>query len=105
MIDITIPEWNDITSYLNGYVLEKIIINGDSLIGINSNKEEFLLAKRRIIYWEAVPGSAYISISQLLDKIRIEIIRPNNIFNTEDKDKIIVEELTKIILLMNKDYS
>lgn len=104
MIDISMQDWNDITSHLNGYVLKDIIVNGDSLIGINSQNEQITLAKRRTVYWEAADGRGYIVISQLLDAIRSEILKPNGIYEVPEKDKVIITELKKIISLMNKGY-
>ncbi len=104
MIDISMQDWSDVTSHLNGYVLKDIIINGDSLIGINSQNEQITLAKRRTVYWEATDGQGYIFISQLLAAIRSEILKPNGIYEIPEKDKVVIIEVKKIISLMNKEY-
>lgn len=104
MLDITIKSWNDVTKQLNGYVLTDVIIDKNLIIGINSNGEKFNLAKRTPAYWEALDGYGYITLSNLLDSINSDILKPQKIYDRESKDKTVVEELKKIILLMKKNY-
>lgn len=78
-MDVSIQDWADMTKFLNGYVLETVMIKNNEIIGINSMGVEFILATKPSFRWIAVDGSAFVATGKIIDRFQ-EIIKEKNMY-------------------------
>lgn len=103
-MNLNIIDWNDITAHLNGYSLDKIIIENNFLYGINSQNEKILLAKPSASYWEPTDGPGYSAMDQLIRMVKSEVKISGN-FSDLNKQEILIRTCQEFIRLFHKDYT
>lgn len=103
-MDLTITNWNEITEFLNGYVLDYISIENSYIYGINSKGEKILLAKPAGVYWAAVSGKAFEAVDNLIREVKFRV-KDSGDFSASSKEKILKETFEEIIKLYSKPYN
>lgn len=103
-MDLTITDWNDITFFLNGYVLDYISIENKQVFGVNSQGERILLAIPSGSYWSPVDGKAYSVVDGLLDVAKKEV-KASGDYSESNKQKIVIETFERFIKLFHKEYN
>lgn len=102
-MDLTINDWNNITSHLNGYVLDYISVESLNVYGINSQGDKILLATGAGSYWTPVDGKAYEAVDDLLRLTKQEI-KASGDYSQSNKDKILKNTFERFIKLFHKEY-
>lgn len=103
-MSFSIHQWNEITEFLNGYVLDRVVFQGDNIIGVNSQGEGILLAIPSGVYWSAVDGKAYEAIEGLLWEAKA-LVKERSAYDPEAKKEILKEVFEENIKLYNRPYN
>lgn len=97
-------QWNEITEYLNGYILDYISVENSYIYGVNSRGEKILLAKPAGAYWEAVSGKAFEAIDDLIREVK-QRIKDSGDYSASNKSKILKDTFEETIKLYSKPYN
>lgn len=101
---LTMTQWNEITQYLNGYILDYIVDENSYIYGISSKGEKYLLAQPSGDYWSAMSGKSYEAIDDLIREVKSRI-KESGDYSKSNKNKILKNTFEEVIKLYKKQYT
>ena len=103
-MDLTITDWNDVTGFLDGYVLDYISIENKMVYGVNSKGSKILLASPAGSYWVPQDGKAYSVVDSLLSLTKMEV-KDSGDYSDSNKEMILKNTFERFIKLFHKEYN